>query len=273
MTPTLLILLAHPDDETGCSGTMMTALAQGWRVVLACATRGEEGEIADPKLATRENLWQVREAELRCACQILGVDEVVFLDYCDSGMDGSPSNENPKSFMQAQPAIVHQQLVQLIRRTRPEAVITFEPYGIYGHPDHIAMSRFATTAFNLAGDTSFYPEGGPPWQARQLFYFVIPTPWFAKVRDQMKALGLDTSGFDSLAQFLRPSLDTQITHILDVSTFVPQKMASLRCHQTQIGPDSGFYHLMKPEFMSLHGQEHYIQIYPMEFEPIFFVHP
>ena len=262
MKPTLLAIFAHPDDESGCSGTLGMAVARGWRVVFACATRGEEGEIADPSLATPENLWQVREQEMRRACKVLGIDEVYFLDYCDSGMAGTPPNDNPKSFMQADPEMVHRQLVQLIRDVKPHTILTFEPYGIYGHPDHIAISKFATEAFDMAGQSGVFLETGLPWQAQRLFYMAMSIDWFERVRARMAEMKLDTSGFENLAQYLKPALDGQITHRLDVSEFVPAKMESLRCHKTQIGPNSPFYHMLKPEFEEIQGEEMFIQVKP-----------
>ena len=262
MSLTLLAIFAHPDDESGCSGTLAMAVARGWRVVFACATRGEEGEIADPVLATQENLWQVREREMRCALKVLGIDEVYFLDYCDSGMAGTPPNDNPKSFMQADSEMIHRQLVQLIRDIKPHTILTFEPYGVYGHPDHIAISKFTTDAFDLAGQSGAFPETGDPWQAQRLFYMAMSIDWFERARDLMAMMNLDTSGFENLAQYLKPALDRQISHRLDVSEFVPRKMESLSCHRTQIGPNSAFYHLMKSEFHALHREESFIQVRP-----------
>jgi len=267
MKPTLLAIFAHPDDESSCSGTLAMAVSRGWRVVFACATRGEEGEIADSSLANQNNLWQVRENEMRNACKVLGIDEVYFLDYCDSGMAGSPSNDNPTSFMRADPEVVRRQLVELIRKVKPHTLLTFEPYGVYGHPDHIAVSKFATESFDLAGNANIFPDAGDPWQAQRLFYAAMATDWFERARRQMAVMNLNTDGFENLAQYLKPITDEQITHRLDVSGFYPVKMESLRCHKTQIGPDSAFFHMMKPEFADLQGEEMFIQAQPSS--PIF----
>jgi len=262
MSKTLLAIFPHPDDENSCSGMLAMAVSRGWRVVFACATRGEEGEIADPSLATPENLWEVREMEMRNALKVLGIDEVHFLDYCDSGMAGTPPNDNPKSFMRANPETVQRQLVELIRYVKPHTILTFEPYGVYGHPDHIAASKFATEAFDLAGKLDAFPETGAPWQAKRLLYVALDTRWVERVRDRLAMMKLDTSGFENLAQYLKPDTDELITHRLDVSAFVAKKLESLRCHKTQIGPNSAFYHMLKPELLELQSEETFIQVRP-----------
>ncbi len=100
---TLLAVFAHPDDEAfGVGGTLARYAAQGVRVVLACATRGEAGQISDPSLATPENLGRVREEELRCAARALGVREVIFLGYRDSGMAGDRRNADPRAYVSEQ---------------------------------------------------------------------------------------------------------------------------------------------------------------------------
>jgi len=164
--------------------------------------------------------------------------------------------------MCADPETVERQLVELIRKVQPAMILTFEPYGIYGHPDHVAISKFTTEAFDLAGDPDFFPEGGDPWQPKNLFYLVMATDWFKRVRDHIAVLNLDPSGLDNLAQYLKPATDAMITHRLNVSEFVPVKMESLRCHKTQIGPQSAFYHLLRPEFAKIHAEEMFIQVWP-----------
>jgi LmbE family N-acetylglucosaminyl deacetylase len=143
----LLVIFAHPDDEGGTSGTLAYYIARGAAVTLACATRGEVGEISDPILATPETLGEVREAELRAACAHLGIEDVRFLGYRDSGMVDTPPNNDPRSLHQAPLDSVVAQLVGLIRDVRPHAIITFEPAGGYGHPDHLAVHRGKRRAF------------------------------------------------------------------------------------------------------------------------------
>src|ERR671932_2725290 len=123
----LLALFAHPDDEAfGSGGTLARYAAEGVAVALVCATRGEVGEIADPALATPETLGDVREAELRCAARALGVGELLFLGYRDSGMAGTPTNEDPRALARAPAEEVVARLVGIIRRLRPQVLVTFD---------------------------------------------------------------------------------------------------------------------------------------------------
>jgi N-acetyl-1-D-myo-inositol-2-amino-2-deoxy-alpha-D-glucopyranoside deacetylase len=128
---TLMAVFAHPDDEAfGIGGTLARYGADAAvRVVLVCATRGEAGEISDPKLATPEQLGEVREQELRCACQKLQVDDVYFLGYRDSGMAGTPENEAPGALATADPDEVVGKIVAHIRRERPDVMVTFDETG------------------------------------------------------------------------------------------------------------------------------------------------
>jgi LmbE family N-acetylglucosaminyl deacetylase len=157
----LLVVTAHPDDEVLHFGglTYLTARAGG-QVTLVCATRGEVGEIADTALATTATLGAVRETELRAAAALLGVQDVRLLDYRDSGMAGTPENEHPRAFVRAAEIDVVPLLVRIIREQRPTVVATWAPDGGYGHPDHVAASRHATAAFDLAGQGGSQGRGG-----------------------------------------------------------------------------------------------------------------
>ena len=147
----LLAAFAHPDDEGfGSGGSLAMLVARGAQVTLVCGTNGDVGEISDPALATPENLAQVRQQELRSAMAVTGVADIRFLNYRDSGMAGTEDNEHPNSLHQAEPAKVVQTLLDIIQETRPEIVITHDPSGGYGHPDHRAMCRHTTEAYSLA---------------------------------------------------------------------------------------------------------------------------
>src|SRR4051812_41971645 len=132
----LLACYAHPDDEQGVSGTMAKAVQDGYRVGILMTTRGEEGEIADPALATAENLGEVREGEMRCAAAALGIpdENVFFVDYRDSGMQGTAPNQNPAASMNADEEEAVGRLVRVIREFRPAVLLTFDAFGGYGHP-------------------------------------------------------------------------------------------------------------------------------------------
>jgi len=166
----ILAILAHPDDEVlGPGGTLAHYAAGGYRVELVCATRGEAGEIAEASLATRQNLALVREQELRCSAAALGISQVTLLDYRDSGMEGTPDNDHPRAFVNATQESVLPELVKVIRHLQPSIIITFEPYGGYGHPDHIAINRHTLAAFEAAAESGYRADLGRPCKGGSSF--------------------------------------------------------------------------------------------------------
>jgi LmbE family N-acetylglucosaminyl deacetylase len=260
---TLLAVYAHPDDESfGTGGTLARYAAEGVRVALVCATRGEAGEIAEPNLATLETLGSVREAELRCAAETLGLTELIILDYRDSGMAGSPDNRHPRALVNAPQEEVVRQLVGIIRRLRPQVVMTFEPNGGYGHPDHIAIHRHTVAAFHAAADPTRYPEQGTAWQPSRLFYTGIPRSFFLKLRDRLAALGRDTSSFDRFAEKGIGWPDVEIHVALDVGAVFEIKWAAFHCHRTQFGPDHLFRLLPEDEIREMMRYEYFAQAWP-----------
>lgn len=263
MAHSLLACFAHPDDEAfGSGGTLARYAAEGTEVSLVCATRGEAGEISNPDLATRENLGEVREDELRCAAESMGVRELIFLDYRDSGMVGTPENDDPRAFMLASAEEVVRQLVGIMRRLRPQAVVTFEPTGGYGHPDHIAIHRHTVAAFQAAADPTRYPELGPSWQAERLFYNAIPRSFFMEVRAELSALGEDLSEFDLFNEADAGWPDDQVNVVIDVSATVDAKWAALHCHRTQFGPENLFRRLPEGRVKRLMSREYFALAWP-----------
>lgn len=260
---TLLLLFAHPDDESfGCGGTMARYAANGTSVWLVCATRGEVGEISDPSLATPDTLAQVREGELRCACDTLGVFAPIFLDYRDSGMAGTPENEDPRAFVNAEADEVVPRLVEIIRRLKPQVVVTFEPNGGYGHPDHIAIHRHTVAAFHAAADPTRYPEQGAAWQAARLLYGVIPRSMFVEMRAQMAEAGLDTSEWDERLEHGEFGWSGDVHFTLDVSHTVDAKWNALHCHATQFGQESPFHQFPEAEVKKFMAREYFAQAWP-----------
>ena len=132
---------------------------------------------------------------MRCAAETMGISELIFLGYRDSGMVDTAENAD-RAYINAPAEEVIPRLVGIIRRVQPQVVVTFEPNGGYGHPDHIAIHRHTVAAFHAAADPSRYPEQGLAWQADRLFYTAIPRSFFLRMRDEMTALEMDTSQFD-----------------------------------------------------------------------------
>lgn len=171
----LLAVLAHPDDETfGMGGTLALYARRDVDVYLICATRGEVGEM-DPKFMRGFNsVAERREAELRCAAELLGLKGVYFLNYRDSGMTGSPENSHPMA-LAAQPIDqVAGDVARYIRDLQPQVVLTFDPIGGYRHPDHIAIQQATVRAFHLAGDVNFHTDGLEPFCAQKLYFHTMP---------------------------------------------------------------------------------------------------
>ena len=258
---TLLAVFAHPDDEAfGTGGSLTVYSRSGTRVVLVCATRGEVGEISDPSLATPETLGEVRENELRCAAETMGISELAFLDYRDSGMVGSAENQDPRAFINAPAEQVVNQLVGVLRRVRPQVVVTFEPNGGYGHPDHIAIHQHTVSAFHAAADIQYAPQLGPAWQTQRLFYTALPRSYFTALRESLLEAGVSP---EELKRYEgRGWPDEQVNVTLDVSQTVDEKWEAFNCHRTQFGPQSLMRRLPEEEIKRLLSKEHYHLAWP-----------
>ena len=236
-TKRLLGAFAHPDDEGIVSGALLQYSTSGVEMGLVCATRGEVGEIADPALATPENLGQVREGEMRAAAEVLGVHNLWFLDYRDSGMAGTPENADPRAFAQASAAEVVGKLVKIIREFRPQVIVTFDESGAYGHPDHIAIYRYTTSAFHAAADAVQYPDLGPAHSVSKLYYSSFP-------RSALRAIGewMSTQNYEGSFSGLDPEKlgmpDEQISVWLNVEPWREQKDRSRSMHRTQLDPNN-----------------------------------
>ncbi len=175
MTKTILAVLAHPDDETfGLGGTLALYARRGYNTYYLCATRGEAGSADEEHLQGYQDTAEMRTNELMGAAKILGLKEVFFLGYRDSGMPGMEANQHPDAQINHTIDEVAGRVVKYIRELKPDIVITFDPIGGYKHPDHIHIQRATTLAFEKADDASFHPEAGAPFKPRALYYQVFP---------------------------------------------------------------------------------------------------
>ena len=258
----LLIVHAHPDDEcltTG--GTLARYVAEGLQVTLVIATGGEEGEIVVPELDTPENkarLRAIRDEELACSCSQLGVTQLERLGYRDSGMVGTDANDNPACFHQADPDEALGRLVALVRRHRPQVLVSYDERGGYGHPDHIACHKATVAAFTAAGDPMRFPEAGPTWQPLKLYYSALPRRSLLQAWEYMRAQGmpspLDNPEFD-ITNFTVD--DNQITASLPIQPYMEQKRRAVECHVTQIRRDSPFLTMPEELMRDIWGYEHF----------------
>jgi LmbE family N-acetylglucosaminyl deacetylase len=191
----LLAVFAHPDDEAYRPGGTLVLLAErGVTVHLLTATRGEASSCGDPPLCTPEELPAMRERELRCACAALGIQPPILLDHLDGHLS------------EADPELVIAQILQVVRQVRAQAILTFGPDGLSGHPDHIAIGRLAEEAFRRCETVS------------ELYTVAVPQSLATRM---------------GMAQ-VRPVPDEDIAITVDVASVWDAKMAAIRCHATQV---------------------------------------
>ncbi len=192
----LLSVHAHPDDESSKgASTVARYHAEGVHTVLVCCTGGEEGDILNPAMDTpdvRADIGRVRMAELKAATDIIGYDETVMLGYRDSGMPDSEANARPDSFAQAPLDEAVERLVTIIRRERPQVMLTYpDEQTEYPHPDHLRVHEISVIAFDAAGDPDRFPDAGAPFAPLKLYYSVWPAERFRKVHAMFIELGLE----------------------------------------------------------------------------------
>lgn len=192
-------MLAHPDDETfGTGGTLAHYAQMGVEVHLICATRGEVGDVEERYLRGFESIAERRMAELRCAAEKLGLKEVHFLGYRDSGMPGSADNQHPQA-LAAQPVDkVAAEVAQFFRMIQPQVVITFDPIGGYYHPDHIAIHKATVRAFEAADELLKQcpgPDTLPPYEPQKLYFQTIPKGFLRMAVFMSRLVGQDPRRF------------------------------------------------------------------------------
>ena len=259
----LLAIYAHPDDESFGSGGMLAKYAaEGVSVGLVCATNGEIGEISDPDLASSDTLGDVRIAELKCAAEALGVTELLLLGYRDSGMAGTADNEDPRAFGNAAEDETVARLVGIIRGVRPDVVVTFDPAGGYGHPDHIAVHNRTVAAFHAAGDARSHRDEGEVWQPPRLAYTVFARSTFEQLRTKLTSSGVDVGELASWEEVVILWEDEDVHVALDVSGAFEAKWKALNCHRTQFGSDNLFRRIPEEMAREIMGRENFSIAWP-----------
>ncbi len=250
----LLTVHAHPDDESSKGAGAVARYAQeGVHTVLVCCTGGEEGEILNPAMDTEEvraNLPDVRRRELEAAAKVIGFDEVVMLGYRDSGMPGTPANEDPRSFARADIEEAVGRLVGIIRRVRPQVVVTYpaDQQG-YPHPDHLRVHDITFPAVDAAADPRAYRSAGRPWTVGKIYYSAWSRARIVAMHEKFLELGLE-SPYDA-GWFDRPSHDEDITTRVDTSSVPDVRRLALLAHATQVDPTSKFWFGLPPDVADL----------------------
>ena len=250
----LLLVHAHPDDEVIATGaTMAKYAAEGALVTLVTCTLGEEGEILVKDLehlaSDRDDaLGAHRIEELAVACEALGVQDHRLLGgagrWRDSGMMGTPQNDRPDVFWQADFDEATRELVAVVREVRPQVLITYDETGGYGHPDHIQAHRVTVAAFEKASDPTYAPELGVPWKPSRLYYTALPKSVLQAGIDHLKAAGhTNFFGVDSADDLPFGNPDEEITTEIDARDHLDAKVAAMRAHATQIEVDGPFFAL------------------------------
>lgn len=239
----LMCVLAHPDDESlGMGGTMAKYASQGIETYLVTATRGERGWFGDEKeYPGMEALGKIREAELLGAVQELGIREVSFLDYIDGELD------------QADPVEATARIVSHLKRIRPHVVITFDPNGAYGHPDHIAICQFTTAAVLAAADPG-YSNTYAPHRVAKLYYMAWPRGKFDAYESVFGEL---TMHVDDIARRTTPWPDWAVTTVIDTAEYWTTVWKAVSCHKTQLAGYGQLEHLSPEHHKSLWGTQEY----------------
>ena len=191
-----MVITAHPDDETfGMGGTIAKYAAEGCHIFVVCATRGEAGE-ADPALLSQyESMAALRESELWSAVKVLGVEQLTFLEYRDSGMPGSADNDHPQAFIRAPLTETATKIATLIRKLQPQIILTFDPMGGYGHPDHIHTYRSVVLALQLSADEKIDLNGLAPFHPLGVYLHTFPRKMMRIVIKLMPLFGKDPTKF------------------------------------------------------------------------------
>ena len=256
----LLLVHAHPDDETINNGvTMAKYAASGAQVTLVTCTRGEEGEVLVTELANLasdkdDKLGEHREVELKDAMAQLGISDFRFLGapnkkWRDSGMMGTTQNERGDVFWQADLDEASYELVKIILEIKPQVLITYDEFGGYGHPDHIKAHRVAMRATELAAEQG--------WQISKIYWNTMPRSVIQMGIEKMKEVGSDFFGAESADDLPFAKPDELVTTVVNAPEYVPQKLEAMKAHATQISVDGPFFALSNNLGLSVWGDEYY----------------
>ena len=248
---TLVCFHAHPDDEAiATGGTMAKAAADGHRVVLVVATRGEHGEVVPDVLGDQEALGLRRMAETYAAAEAIGAHRVEFLGYVDSGMAGEPENDTRGSFWSAEVDQAGRRLAAILTEEQTDVLTVYDENGGYGHPDHIQVHRVGVRAAEIAGLDSVFEATINRDHIRRMIAQGVE-------RGDIDVDNPDLPDPDAAeSEFGVP--ETRITHAVDVRDWVDAKRAAMRAHASQIAPDHFFLSIPEEVFRESFGMEWFI---------------
>ncbi len=259
----LLTVHAHPDDEASKGPASVARYhAEGIYTVLVCCTGGEEGDILNPAMDTpevRADIAGVRRRELEAAAALIGYDELVMLGYRDSGMKDSAANAHPDSFAQAPLEEAVARLVAVIRRVRPQVIVTYEDdQQGYPHPDHLRDHEISVAAFDAAGDPDAFPDAGEPFAPLKLYYVGWSASRVMAMHEKFIELGLE-SPFDGAWRERAAKMVRNYSTTVDISDYAEVRRDALLAHATQVDPTSPFWFGLPPEVArTIHPVDEYI---------------
>ena len=240
---TLVMVGAHPDDESfGVGGTLAQYAAAGVKVYYICGTRGEVGEVTPESMKGYASIGETRTHELQCAAEALGLADVIYLSYRDSGMAGTADNKHPQALAAAPLDEVADRIVAIFRKLKPQVVVTFDPVGGYHHPDHIAIHNATVKAFHAANDAAQYPGAGPAFQPQKLYFHVFPHGWLKVMVKIQTLLGRDPHRFGrnkdiDLAAMIEDEFPIHAVVRLNKQAALTRNKAAA-CHASQLGGGS-----------------------------------
>jgi N-acetyl-1-D-myo-inositol-2-amino-2-deoxy-alpha-D-glucopyranoside deacetylase len=242
----LMCVHAHPDDECiGTGGVLLRAHAEGLRTAVVTCTGGERGEVVGTGMDPAEvfpRLGAVRREELTRSLELLGAGDPRWLGYVDSGMMGTDGNDDPASFWQADIHEAVGRLVAQIREFRPDVLVTYDAYGVYGHPDHIQAHRITLLAAEACAVKALYPEAGPQHSVAKVYLSTVPLEGMARMNRELTGNGLvspfgESDDPDDLPFGTR---EVDVAAAVDVRAHLARKMTALQAHHSQVGDDSFF---------------------------------
>lgn len=236
----LLAVHAHPDDESITTGGLLArCTAAGMLTALVTCTDGRHGPV-NPELGLDlqpDQLAEVRATELRAATRILGVSRLEWLGWHDSGMTGSPHNDAPLAFWSQPFELLLGPMVRILRSFRPHIVVTYDPFGGTGHPDHIQAHRVTLLATEAAADTHAFASEGAPWTAVQVFYPVFPgTAMERLIEEDLRAGRPHPFDGRPITEINYVRRDELVTHRVRIRAVYERKRDALHAHRTQVGP-------------------------------------
>ena len=249
-----MAVLAHPDDESlGFGGTLAKYAAEGVRVALLTATRGERGRFhharpGDDGHPGERALAELRESELRAAAATLGPHDVAILDYGDQRLD------------RAEPGRLIGDIVERVRRIRPDVVVTFGPDGAYGHPDHIAISQFTAAAIVAAADPAFATDAvaAQPHAVSKLYFLAWPAAAWNGYQRAFKTL---VSRVDNVDRQAVPWPDWAITTRVDTHAVSQTVWRAVQCHGSQMSVYQGLAGLPREMLDELFGRQYFYRVF------------